>query len=136
MRDKLVKFMSGRYGMDALSRFLIGAGIVAECLSVLLRRHGFLESLMSYAALALLLWGLFRMLSRNVQKRSLENLHFLEIFGRAQRQSRMNKEKFSQRKDYKFFVCPTCKTNLRVPKGKGEIYITCAKCGNRFRGKT
>ena len=136
MREKLAKFMSGRYGPDALFRFQVGAALVLELLAIPLRRHGTLYSLMNYGAFVLLVWAVFRALSRNVQKRYLENLHFQELFGRARRQSRMNKEKFSQRKDYRFFVCPTCKTNLRVPKGKGEIYITCAKCGNRFRGQT
>ena len=136
MREKLAKFMSGRYGPDALFRFQVGAALVLELLAIPLRRHGTLYSLMNYGAFVLLVWAVFRALSRNVQKRYLENLRFLELFGRARRQSRMNKEKFSQRKDYKFFVCPNCKTNLRVPKGKGDIYITCAKCGNRFRGKT
>lgn len=136
MREKLAKFMIGRYGPDALFRAQIGLALVLELVSLLLRRSSGLYHLLNDVALVLMLWAVWRAMSRNVQKRYLENLRFLEIFGRARRQSRMNKEKFSQRKDYKFFVCPTCKTNLRVPKGKGEIYITCAKCGNRFRGKT
>ena len=136
MREKLAKFMSGRYGPDALFRFQIGAALVLELVSLFLRRSSGVYHLLNDIALILMIWAVWRALSRNVQKRYLENLHFQELFGRARRQSRMNKEKFSQRKDYRFFVCPTCKTNLRVPKGKGEIYITCAKCGNRFRGKT
>ena len=136
MREKLAKFMSGRYGPDALFRFQIGAALVLELVSLFLRRSSGVYHLLNDIALILMIWAVRRALSRNVQKRYLENLRFLELFGRARRQSRMNKEKFSQRKDYKFFVCPNCKTNLRVPKGKGDIYITCAKCGNRFRGKT
>lgn len=136
MREKLAKFMSGRYGPDALFRFQVGVALVLELLAIPLRRHTSLYSLINYGAFALLVWALFRALSRNVQKRYMENLHFLERFGKISRRSRINKEKFSQRKEYKFFVCPTCKTNLRVPKGKGEVYITCAKCGNRFKGKT
>ncbi len=136
MREKLAKFMSGRYGPDALFRFQIGAALVLELVSLFLRRSSGVCHLLNDIALVLMIWAVWRALSRNVQKLYLENLRFLELFGRARRQSRMNKEKFSQRKDYKFFVCPNCKTNLRVPKGKGDIYITCAKCGNRFRGKT
>lgn len=136
MREKLAKFMSGRYGPDALFRAQFGAALVLELVSLFLRRSSGVYHLLNNIALVLMLWAVWRALSRNVQKRYLENLRFLELFGRARRQSRMNKEKFSQRKDYKFFVCPNCKTNLRVPKGKGDIYITCAKCGNRFRGKT
>lgn len=136
MREKLAKFMNGRYGPDALFRFQVGIALVLELLAIPLRRHAGLYSLINYGAFALLVWAVFRALSRNVKKRYLENLHFLERFGKISRRSRINKEKFSQRKEYKFFVCPTCKTNLRVPKGKGEVYITCAKCGNRFKGKT
>ena len=104
MREKLAKFMSGRYGPDALFRFQVGAALVLELLAIPLRRHGTLYSLMNYGAFVLLVWAVFRALSRNVQKRYLENLHFQELFGRARRQSRMNKEKFSQRKDYRFLV--------------------------------
>lgn len=136
MREKLAKFMYGRYGPDALFRFQIAAALFLELLAMLLRRSAVLYHLLNDGALVLLVWAIWRALSRNVQKRYLENLHFLEKFGRISRQSRMSKEKFSQRKAYKFFVCPTCRTNLRVPKGKGEVYITCAKCGNRFKGKT
>ena len=99
-------------------------------------RSGAGDSVLSLAALAMLIWAGYRFFSRNVQKRYLENLHFMEKVGAVRNRSQMNKTKFDQRKDYKFFVCPNCKTNLRVPKGKGDIYITCSKCGTRFRGKS
>jgi len=136
MKEKLARFMNGRYGIDQLYRFQVSAALAALVLSMLLRRHETVSALLSLLALALLIWAAARAMSRNIQKRYLENLHFMEKFGSIRQRSRMRKEKFNQRKDYKFFVCPTCKTNLRVPKGKGDIYITCAKCGNRFRGKT
>ncbi len=136
MKERLAKFMNGRYGVDQLYRAQLGAALVLLLLSMLLRRHETLNFLLSLSAMALLIWAAVRAMSRNVQKRYLENIHFMEKVGALRQRSRMNQEKFQQRKEYKFFVCPTCKTNLRVPKGKGEIYITCAKCGNRFRGKT
>ena len=136
MREKLAKFMQGRYGADQLYRAQILAALVLVILSSLLRRNPNLNGLFSLAALAMLIWAGYRFFSRNVQKRYLENLHFMEIVGAVRNRSQMNKTKFDQRKDYKFFVCPNCKTNLRVPKGKGDIYITCSKCGTRFRGKS
>ena len=42
----------------------------------------------------------------------------------------------SMTKDYKLFTCPTCKTTLRVPKGKGRINLTCPKCQTKFAGKS
>ena len=49
---------------------------------------------------------------------------------------RVRRERWVQRKDYKFFTCPSCRTTLRVPRGKGQIRIVCRKCGNTFTGKT
>ena len=136
MKDRIIKFMQGRYGVDQLYRFLVSLSLLSLLLSMLLRKHAGLSNLLTLTAFALLIWAMVRTMSRNVQKRYLENLHFMEKLGSVRQKLWMRKEKFTQRKDYKFFVCPTCKTNLRVPKGKGEIYITCSKCGNRFRGKT
>ena len=49
---------------------------------------------------------------------------------------KIRREKWVQRKDYKFFTCPSCKTTLRVPRGKGKIEIVCRRCGSRFSGKS
>ncbi len=136
MKEKLIHFMSGRYGFDPLYRFLLLCGAVCLLLSGILRDTALLGSVLYYASVALIVWAVFRALSRNVEKRYLENLHFLEASASVRQHLRMSKEKFQQRKDFKFFVCPTCKTNLRVPKGKGKVNITCSKCGTRFQGKT
>ena len=123
MREKLAKFMQGRYGADQLYRAQILAALVLVILSSLLRRNPNLNGLFSLAALAMLIWAGYRFFSKNVQKRYLENLHFMEKVGAVRNRSQMNKTKFDQRKDYKFFVCPNCKTNLRVPKAR-EIFTS------------
>ena len=88
--------------------------------------------------LALVLLGLtyFRMFSRDRMRRSEENTRFLLLRQRLLGEVRCRKEQWAQRKDYKFFVCPSCKTKLRVPKGRGKIKIVCRKCGNSFTGKS
>lgn len=136
MKDKLQKFMQGRYGTDALYRTLLPAAVLCSLMSVLLQENTALCSLFSAASMLLIGWAVFRVLSRNIEKRYLENLYYLEWLGSVRRHIRFRKIKHAQRKDYKFFVCPTCRTNLRVPKGKGKVNITCSKCGTRFRGKS
>ena len=136
MRDKLLKFMSGRYGIDALYRFLLLCAVLCTVLSVLLTDYPAVSALFNGLAFLLIIWTVFRIFSRNIEKRYLENLHYLEWQSSIRRKMRISKEKVRQRKEYKFFVCPTCKTNLRVPKGKGKVNITCGKCGTRFQGKT
>ena len=78
----------------------------------------------------------FRMLSRNLNKRRDENTRYLRLKYRVEASLRVGKERWVQRKDYKFFVCPSCKTTLRVPRGHGRIKIVCRKCGTSFTGKT
>ena len=136
MKDKLQQFMQGRYGLDALYHTLLTGAVVCSLLSVLTRSHANLSSLLGAASMALITWAIFRALSRNIEKRYLENLHYMEKVGEVRRHIRFRKEKHAQRKDFKFFVCPNCRTNLRVPKGKGKVNITCSKCGTRFQGKT
>ena len=136
MKDKLQLFMQGRYGIDALYRTQLLAAVVCSLLAVLLQKSTALSSLFSAVSVLLIGWAVFRLLSRKIEKRYLENLYYLEWLGTVRRHIRFRKVKHSQRKDYKFFVCPTCRTNLRVPKGKGKVNITCTKCGTRFRGKT
>lgn len=136
MKEKLINFMRGRYGFDALYRFLMLSGVLCLLFSALMREHGFLHMLFYYASVGLLVWAIYRTFSRNIEQRYKENLHYLERKGAVNRYVRIKKEQFYQRKDYKFFVCPNCKTNLRVPKGIGKVNITCSKCGTRFQGKT
>ena len=40
----------------------------------------------------------------------------------------LNKQKHLNRKTHLYFKCNNCKANLRVPKGKGKIEVTCPKC--------
>ena len=87
-------------------------------------------------ALVLMGFAYFRMFSRNRMKRAEENGRYLRLRESVLSNIRVGKEQWAQRKDYKFFVCPSCKTRLRVPKGRGKIKIVCRKCGNSFMGKS
>lgn len=68
--------------------------------------------------------------------RAEENGRYLRLRENLLSELRVTKERWTQRNDYKFFVCPSCKTRLRVPKGRGKIKIVCRKCGNSFTGKS
>ena len=35
--------------------------------------------------------------------------------------------------EYQMTTCTQCGCNLRLPRGKGVLDVTCPKCGNRFR---
>ena len=45
-------------------------------------------------------------------------------------------KKNHQDKEHKYYLCPSCKQIVRVPKGRGKITITCPTCKNRFDKKS
>ncbi len=135
MRERFARFMAGRNGNDQLNLFLLGVAVVLAVISAFFRSGGF-GSFLSVVVLALLAYVYFRMLSRNVYKRREENGKFMRFRYNMEGRLRAAKERWVQRKDYKFFSCPSCHTNLRVPRGKGKIKIVCRKCGTSFMGRS
>jgi ribosomal protein L37AE/L43A len=134
MREKLTRFMVGRNGNDQLNLFLYAVDAVLLIAATLI--GGQVGRWMFAAVLVLLGYIYFRMFSRNLTKRREENGKFLRLLYSVQAGLKIRREKWVQRKDYKFFTCPSCKTTLRVPRGNGKIKIVCRKCGNSFTGKS
>ena len=125
--------MAGRNGNDQLNIFLLIVDVVLIVLSTVWRSaSGVLYPLV----LALLVYIYFRMFSRNVYKRREENGKYMRFKYRVDAALRLRKERWVQRKDYKFFTCPSCRTSLRVPRHRGKVKIVCRKCGTSFFGKT
>ena len=86
-------------------------------------------------AILLLAWCLFRMLSRNFEKRRAENAAFLRAVGPFLRWYKLRRC-IHRDKEHCYFTCPNCKQQLRVPRGKGKIHVTCRNCGTVFEKKT
>lgn len=134
MRERFARFMAGRNGNDQLNIFLLIADVV-----LLLLAGIFSESVGKYlypVVFVLLIYIYFRMFSRNVNRRREENGKFVRLKFKISAAFRVRHERWVQRRDYKFFTCPSCKTTLRVPRGHGKIKIVCRKCGSSFMWKT
>ena len=130
----LQRFFYGRRGPDEFGRFLCIAALVFMVLSWFFR--GIVNSLFYTVGFVLLAYCLFRLLSKNLYKRHQENIWYIKQKGAVLRWFRSLKDRWQQRKEYRFFRCPSCRSLLRVPKGKGKLQLTCRKCGNRFERKT
>ena len=128
MKEKLRNFFSGRNGMDSLSSTLSWGSIIIMLLSGFVRVD-WLRAILYYLSLMGLFYAYYRVFSRNLAKRQAENWAFLSW-------KNQQKQRWQQRKTYRFYRCPKCKTVLRVPKGKGKISITCRSCGEKFIRKT
>lgn len=119
----LQNFMRGRYGVDQLSFAILILYLVVTILGTFFR-----IPFVNTIALLLIVWCWFRILSRNTYKRAQENAKFMGKVYPIQNKYRTKKKEFQDRKTHKYFTCPTCKQRLRVPRGRGEITITCPKC--------
>ena len=127
----LRKFMIGRYGSDQLSTALL-------IFSVILTFAAGLTSLSLLAYIGYVPLGIciFRMLSRNISKRSMENYKFAMLISPVYSWFKKTQNRAKEAKTHRSFNCPNCKTKLLLPKGKGKIIITCPKCKTEFRKKT
>ena len=134
MRERFARFMAGRNGNDQLNVFLLIVDVALLLIAEIFSRR--LGRVLCPAMLVLLGYTYFRMFSRNVAKRREENGRYLRRKAKVQSALRLRKERWVQRKDYKFFCCPSCKSVMRVPRGRGKIRIVCRKCGNSFTGKS
>lgn len=132
MKEKFIKFMQGRYGVDQFSKFTMGVALVAIVVSIFVKRGSLLGTLLDVVGLLAIVYTYFRIFSRNIQKRYAENQKYLGMTGKFR--LRMNKEKnlMEQRKTHHIYSCPGCGQKIRIPKGKGKIEIECPKCHNKF----
>lgn len=131
MRNWLQRFMYGRYGVDQLSFAILLLAILLTFVNMFV---GF--PYMNFLYLALLAWCYFRIFSRNIVKRRRENDKYMKFYGPIRSWFQDKKDRFRDRKTHKYFKCPNCKQRLRVPKGKGNISITCSKCKTKFDART
>lgn len=127
MREKIARFMMGRNGADELARFESIFVWVLLLISIFSRAWIF-----DLLALAVIGHMYFRIMSKNISKRYEENQKFVNFRYRTVVKWDKMKKRMAQRKNYKFFKCPTCRQEVRVPKGHGKIEITCPKCRERF----
>lgn len=138
MRERLRKFLQGRNGYDALSRCLIWASVVLLLLALFTSRalNGAVSSAFWLLALAAVAFSYFRVFSRNVYRRQAENAKYQRLVGKLRAHWTGFKARWHDRKTHKYYRCPACKANLRVPRNKGKIRITCKKCGCQFERTT
>lgn len=127
--------MMGRRGLDPLSLALMALSLIISFFT----RFSDLFLIRLIPAV-LLGWVLYRVLSKNIASRERENNFFLGFFGplfnrgRSAAQGTVNKIK--QGKDYRFYRCPGCSQQLRVPRGRGKLEIVCPRCKATFTKKT
>ena len=116
-------FMAGRYGTDRLNMAILSVGLVASLLSMIFK-FAPVNLVLFILSYGMMFWAIFRTLSRQTYKRYRENQRYLQFLKKL------------QDRDHRYFSCPRCRQQVRVPKGKGKISISCPKCKEKFIKKT
>lgn len=127
MREKLARFMVGRYGQDELGQFLFAVALINMLLSVL-----FGGSVWYTIALILLVFGYYRVLSKNHARRYQENARYLLYFNKVKAIMKRKEYQIKQYQHYHIYRCPSCRQKIRIPRKKGKICISCPKCRTEF----
>ena len=141
MKERLRKFMEGRYGADELNRFLTLCGWVLLLIGFVLSGIDSKVALIAGSVLVTLSWAaliysLFRTFSKRTQERASENYKYFVCKNKVLDWFRRLKARWQDRKTHRYFRCPQCKATVRVPRGKGKIRITCPKCKHQFVKKS
>ena len=122
MREKIYRFMQGRYGVDQLYRFIFFLAIVLMLINNFLK-----NPMLNLVIYALLILDIFRMLSKNHSARYAENQKYLQLTAKFRYWLDQQKKLWQERK---------CKQKIRIPKGKGKIMVRCPKCHFEFQKRS
>lgn len=126
--------MAGRNGVDRLSQAMMWLGVVLLVLAMV-----FSSPILNGVSLAVYVIAILRIFSRNTVRRSAENRYYLNKTMRIRNKATQirksiahRRNRFKNRKQYRYFKCPNCKSWLRVPRGKGQVRVTCGNCKHQF----
>ena len=133
MREKFMRFMIGRYGVDEFSKTMAFTVVFLSILRLFLT--GWASLIFSILSLLLVVFVIYRTFSKNINKRVMENHKFLSKTNKLRSWIQFTKTRYCDRKTYRYIKCPNCKNYSRVPKGKGKIKITCRVCKKQFDKK-
>ena len=130
----LQSMMTGRNGADQLSRAMMWLGIGLLALAMFTASYA-----LNVISMAVYVLAGFRMLSRNLAKRRAENRLYLTKTMQLRAKTKNiqkavahRRARFKNRKQYRYFKCPNCKSWLRLPRGAGQVKVTCGNCKHQF----
>jgi predicted membrane protein len=129
--NRFREFMYGRYGFDQFSRALVVVSLLLSVFTIFIK--------VSWLTLLLyipLIYVFYRMMSKDIQRRTRENMAYCRIADQAKKRLVNLKLSLVGTKTHVYYKCSHCKQTIRVPRGKGKICITCPKCKAEFVKRT
>ncbi len=126
---KLREFMAGRNGIDKLTTGLVIVYSLFAFVKIFLKFVPVAYITVTVIQYAVLAYALFRVLSRNIQKRYNENFKFEQMISGWKPYFERTKLRFQYIKTHRFRKCKGCGEFLRFKKGTRKKKTVCPKCG-------
>ena len=126
-REKIIRFMYGRYGADQLYYGLLILSFVLMLINAFIRLL-----VLDIAVWVILILMIYRTFSRNIYKRQLENQKFLKIWNPIKSKLSLLISRIKESKTHRYRKCLHCKAILRLPKRKGRHTVNCPRCHRDF----
>ena len=142
-RQRMARFLYGRYGADSLYNALFVTELILLFVSTVLNFLGNVEPVCAIISIALyilsfgiVVWAMFRFFSRNIPARRRENEAWLRLRGKFRRKPKTYKPSIpADTADHIFRSCPHCASTLRLPRQVGKHEVRCPRCDGRFKVK-
>ncbi len=128
MKDKIKNYLLKIYGVDSLSKTMIIFALILSLLNLKFNN----KVIEVIVTLLIFIFAIYRVFSTDKYQRMMENKKFLEavkpmtdFFGKYKTRAQNSKDK-------KYIKCPNCKKEMKIPRNKGKIKVTCPHCGHKF----
>lgn len=129
-KNKLIRFMYGRYGTDQLYIATIALSFI------LVIANSFIHSPIIRGLLwVVLALTFYRTFSKNIYKRQRENQMFLKFWNPIKAKFTLTFRRLKDIKTHRYRTCPHCKKVLRLPRKTGNHTVNCPVCRNDFKVK-
>ena len=131
MRDKIYRFMQGRYGTDDFYKFLFWVALIGIVINWFVKKPA-----LNLVVTLILVYAMYRVLSKNHSARYAENQRYLQATAKIRYWFDQQKKLMEERKYHHIYTCPKCRQKIRIPKGKGKSMIRCPKCHHEFQKRS
>lgn len=131
IKQRINQWMQGRNGADDFSTTVIVLAMVLYLIGVFAH-----FKMVLFLALVAVIYGFFRMTSRNIEARRAENREFLKRVGPARPWIKNPPAAWKEFRAYKHLICENCGQRMRIPRGRGKLRVSCPRCGHKFEYKS
>lgn len=129
-KQKIINFFRGTYGNDTLNTALFCLYFVICVINAFVKSF-----ILSFVAAAVAVYALFRMFSKKIYKRKIENDKFVAMANKVKNRIMQAYNAIRLHNKFVYKNCPKCNARLRMTRKRGKHTVKCPLCQNEFEVK-